>query len=455
MSNSTIVTTYENKPESSAFQKICSSVNFKKTLFAILPLMLAQIVQRFYPIIDNHYISNLGAEALLIHNIQYGFINFGQYIGSATAVSCLVFWNRAEYHGKQGGIFYINMGMCIGASLLFALIASVFSNQILSHFSVPTEYYSLASRYFHLGLCNMVLQALYIGLIGIVISVNKERLSLFFSLALLGFNIVSDSLVIHFLFSGAITPQNVSPAMLTIIVANMSMVAVCIGIMLYLLKNQIKHCTLSKTKEVLKIWFNEIGGAFISGFYPIIYLFQLGQIATNGSLLVTYQLLMQLTAVFCIPILATMQVALRDAAAEQGRPWSGYAPHWVRVLNYFGLIPTQILLIIFMIFPIMLINMVFGYSTPVEHLSYIIIYLFASIIGQLGNAFTVAIRARKNSHLVTTGYFISDVIILVGGTQLLFLFHIASPMTAGIVMLIYTCCYTAINAYFALRKRFQ
>lgn len=455
MSNTTIAKTYESELENSTFQKVCSSVNFRKSLFAILPLILAQIVQRFYPIIDNHYISNLGTQALLIHNIQYGFINFGQYIGSATAVSCLVFWNRAEYRGKQGGIFYINMGMCLVISLFFALIAGVFSNQILSHFSVPTDYYPVAMKYFHLGLCNMVLQALYIGLIGIVISVNKERLSLLFSLALLGFNVLSDSLAIHFLFSGVITPQNISPAMLTIIIANMTMVAACIGVMLFLLKDQIKHYSFSKTKEVLKIWFNEMGGAFISGFYPIVYLFQLGQISTNGSLLVTYQLLVQLTAVFCIPILATMQVALRDASAEQGLPWSGYAPHWVRVLNYFGLIPTQILLVIYMIFPIMLINFVFGYVTPVEHLSYILIYLFASIIGQFGNAFTVAIRAKKNSHLVTTGYFICDVIILVGGTQLLFLFHIADPTTAGIVMLIYTCCYTAINAYFALRKRFQ
>lgn len=437
------------------FQKSISSIDIKKTLFAILPLFLAQIVQRFYPIIDNHYIASMGTQALLIHNIQYSFISLGQYIGGATAVSCLVFWKRANYVDKQGGVFYMHMGLCLAISLICTLIASYYSSNIMAHFSVPTEYYPLAMRYFHLGLCNMTLQAMYLGLIGIVIAVNKEKLSLIFSVVILTLNIVIDSLAIHFFYLGGNTPEQISPAMLTIILSNMAVILLCIGVMLRLIRKKIKHLSFAEYKEIFKIWINELGGAFISGVYPIIYIFQLGLLKTNGSMLVTYQLLVQLTAVFCIPILATMQVALRDASEEHGVIQSKHVPRWARELLYFGLIPTEILLCIFAIFPVLFIHFVFGYVTPDDQVSYIVIYLLASVIGQVGNALTVAIRARKKSHLVTAGYFICDVIVLVGGTQLLFLAHIANPMTAGIVMLIYTCVYTAINANFALRKKFK
>lgn len=453
MSDTTVDNACENEESrKEVFQKIGSSIDFKKTLFAILPLILVQILQRFSPIIDNHYIAYLGTQALLIHNIQYSFINLGQYIGGATAVSCLIFWKRADYRDKQSSIFYIHMGLCFSILLICMLVASYYSSSILAHFSVQPEYYPLALKYFNWGLCNMVLQAIYLALIGIVIAGNKEKLSLLFSIALLVLNIFADSLIIRLFFNGEISPQKISPAMFAIISSNIILITISIGIILGLLRKKIKLVSFCNFKEIFKIWINELGGAFISAVYPIIYLFQLGLVKTDSSLLVTYQLLMQLTAVFCIPILATMQVALRDASAEQGTPRLGYVPLWVRELTYFGLIPTEILLCIFMIYPVFLIQMVFGYHTPSDHVSYIVIYLFASMIGQFGNAFTVAIRAKKNSHLVTTGYFISDVIILVGGTQLLFIAHIANPMTAGLVMLIYTCVYTAINAYFALRK---
>jgi Na+-driven multidrug efflux pump len=394
----------------------------------------------------------LGTEALLIHNIQYSFINLGQYIGGATAASCLIFWKRAEYADKQGGIFYIHMGLCLGVSLICMLVASLYSEGILTHFSVNPEYYSLATKYFNLGLLNMGLQAMYLALIGIVIAVSRERLSLIFSIVLLLLNIVADSLIIHLFFTGGTSPQHIMLPMLAIIISNITLIAVSVGIIYWLLRNKIKQVNYGNSREILKIWANELGGAFISAAYPIVYLFQLGLVKTEGSLLVTYQLLTQLTAVFCIPILATMQVALREASAQQGMPRSSYIPLWVRELSYFGFIPTEILLLFFMMFPVLFIQLVFGYLTPADHVSFIVMYLFASMIGQIGNMLTVSIRAQKKSHLVTTGYFISDVIILVGGTQLLFFAHIDMPMTTGLVMLLYTCVYTLMNAYFAFRK---
>jgi Na+-driven multidrug efflux pump len=62
----------------------------------IIPLVIAQLLQRLYPAVDNRYLSTLGSQALLIYNLQYNFVNLGQFIGIATSFSALLFWNRKE-----------------------------------------------------------------------------------------------------------------------------------------------------------------------------------------------------------------------------------------------------------------------------------------------------------------------------------------------------------------------
>src|SRR5579872_3248762 len=173
-------------------------------LFVVLPIIGAQILQKLYPIADNHFITILGTQALLIHNIQYSFINLGQYIGSATAISFLIFWKRKECIGQQKSIFVIHLGFCLLASLLCMFIAAYYTDEILSHFSVEAKYYDLAKTYFRCGLMNMVLQAVYLSLMGVVIASSKERLSLVLSVTSLILGVLIDSIAIHIIFSGSV-----------------------------------------------------------------------------------------------------------------------------------------------------------------------------------------------------------------------------------------------------------
>lgn len=424
----------------------------KLILFAVVPIILAQVIQKLYPIVDNHYITILGTQALLIHNIQFSFISLGQYIGTATATSCLIFWKRTEYLEKQKAVLVMHVALCVISVLFCVGIAGIYTNQIFSHFSVQPEYYALAKVYFHIGLINMSLQAIYLTLMGIIIAANKEKLNLIFSIIFLTINILADSIAIHIIFSGVVSPEHIFPVMLTIILSNCALLTFCIIFMGRLILKHTQGWQIPNVLEIFKIWMNELGGAFISGVYPIIYIFQLGAVKSTGSMLITYQLLLQLTTVFCIPLLATMQIALRDASASGGK-WSiASVPRWWQELFYFGLLPTQILLIIFILVPDWAIRLVFGYVVPADHNSFIVLFLLASIIGQIGNALTVPIRARKNSHLVTTSYFIADILVMLGGMQLIIMHHWANPTTTGIVTLVYASIYFLINLCFAFRK---
>lgn len=443
-----------------AYDKIVGTIQFfqfpigiKGIFYSVLPIMFIQALQRIYPIIDNHFITVLGTQALLIHNIQYSFISLGQYIGAATATSYLIFWRRDENSDKQRSIFIIQFGLCFLVTLFCVLFATLYTKEILNHFSVQKEYYHLATVYFHLGLINMLFQAIYLALIGVIIAEKMEKLSLFFSIILLSLNFLVDYVAIHFIFSGMISPSHIFPAMMVIVMSTLLMLLFAVIILIYIVLKRTNGWHLPNIRQVFKIWSNELGGAFISGIYPIIYIFQLGAVKASGSILITYQLLLQLTSVFCIPLLSIMQIALRDASAVDGKNTDQQkAPRWWQKLFYFGLVPTQLLLIVFTVVPVFFISKVFGYIVPSEQVIFVQLFLIASIIGQFGNALTVPIRARKKSHLVTTSYFIADVIIMLGGMQLIIFLGHANPVNTGLVTLTYATVYLFINAYFSFRK---
>lgn len=428
-------------------------LEWQLALFAIMPIVLAQLSQRLFPVIDNHYLSQLGNQALLIHNIQYSFIYLGQYIGGATATSCLIFWKRSEYVNKQKYLSLVHLGFCFSIATLSAIAAYYFTSPILSHFSVDPEYMSVAKTYFHIGLVNMVLQACYLALAGMLIATGQEKLGLMISLVLMLLNIFGDSIAIHMFFSGMISPQNIFNAMLVIGLSTTLFLFILNCVTAHRVLRKADNWGIPNVKEVLRIWGNELGNALISGIYPIIYAFQLGAIKSSSSLLVTYQLALQFATLFCIPLMATMQISLRDAVNEDTDISHPTSATWWKKLLYLGLIPTQLLLVIGMIFPNQFLKLLYGYTTPNDHAGFVTLFFLASIIGQIGNAITVPIRARKKSHYLTLSYFISDVVFMLGGMQLIIFLGIGTPIATGVVTLVFATAYFLLNLYFCVGRR--
>lgn len=426
--------------------------DLSKIYLSVLPLILAQILQRLYFVVDNHYISVLGEQALLIHNIQFSFLYIGQYIGAATGISCLIFWKREEYRNQQNAVFNFHMMLCFMATLICVIGAGIFSNQIMRYFNVPDNYLKMSIYYFDYGLFNMTLQSLYVGMFGVAVASGKEKLTLITSGIMLLIAVFVDRFAVYQIFDGQPSSTSIGKPLFIIIIANS--IILMIGILILFILNRQKKLDkkLIGVKTIFKVWINELGAGFLTGFDPIIYVFQLGLVTTKESLLVTYQLLMQLAGIFCIPLYAVMQIAVRDASEKFRSQEKGLLPEWLKTLILFGLIPTTLLMTVYLIFLQEFFTLIYHYMIPSDQMSYVLLFLVGSILGQVGNALTVPVRAKKNSHLVTLGYLLSDFLVLLAGMQIIIFFNIATPFAAGIVMFSYTVFYTLLNGYFARKS---
>lgn len=428
--------------------------NISSGIILILPIFFLNLFQKLFPVVDNHYIALLGEQSLLIHGVQNSFISLGQYIGSATATACLIFWPRTEYSGQQKTIFIFHLLLCFIIIAITAIIANYNSQTILVHFHIKSEYLKLAHIYFKIGLCNMILQAMYLTLNGLMLATGQQKLGLFFYLFLLLFNIFSDSIAVHYFFTGEITPDGVLPAMLIIgSSTTVFLILLCI-IMTRRILVLADDWNTTEFYSQFKIWLAELGSAFISGIYPVIYAFQLGSIKSEDSLLVSYQLALNLTSVICAPLMASMQLSLLKASEEDSINNSIYTtpPKWWGELLYIGLIPSQLLLIITTLFISQSFGLIYNYKVPFSHFNFVLLFFIATIIGQIGNALTVFIRAKKRNLLITKCYFFADIIIMLGGMQLIIFTEHTTPNATGIVTLLYAIFYTGVNFYY-LRKK--
>ena len=154
--------------------------------------------------------------------------------------------------------------------------------------------------------------------------------------------------------------------------------------------------------------------------------------------------------VFSLPLLACVQIAVRDASAFISRQnintKTSRIPHWWQQLFYTGLIPTLFLLGIATVAPTLIISRFYGYATPLDHIPFLSIFFFACLIGQIGNTLTIPIRARKKSILVTKNFLIAEFLIMLGGTQFMLLSQRATPWNLGNLTLLFTIFYLLLNS---------
>src|SRR5262249_47028719 len=114
-------------------------------------------------------------------------------------------------------------------------------------------------------------------------------------------------------------------------------------------------------------------------------------------------------------------------------------------LLYAGLLPTIILLIIGILFPVGIFSSVYSYVPPIDQISFIPIFFFACLVGQFANVLTVPIRSRKKNYLMTRNFFLAEFIVMLGGTQLLIWYNLSTPFNAGVVILLFVLAQLALN----------
>lgn len=419
------------------------------THFAVLiPLAISQVLQRLYHIIDNRYINVLGKDALLIHNIQYNFVVLGLSLGAATATSCLVFWRRQESQGKQGSILIRHLQFYGGLALTFAGVFALMSAHVVAHFQIPDSLAPLARIYFFLGIMNMVLHGLYGSLDGMLIASGQQKRSMIFASLLALGNWGADALAIHVLYQPG-TPANgsIDTPLLFIGVSTLVLMAVMSLVAYRSVLRRIDGWERFPFKSIVQVWWAEAGLGVIRSITPIIYAYQLALVQASQGFLVTYQLALHVAYVFCLPLLAGTQLAVRDAAeaASKGGSTTGRQSWW-NVLLYTALLPTSLLLLIGMLVPGLVLRAFYGYSTPRDHLYFLSVFYIACLLGQLGNILLVPLRAMKKNALVTRNMLIAETGVLLGGTQLLIWFNIAKPETICWITMVYSLTHLLLNA---------
>lgn len=413
---------------------------------ALFPIIASQILQRLYPIIDNRYLAILGDKALYIHTIQYNFISFGQFIGIATYISCLVFWRRNECLNKQGSVLINHLILAGIFTSALAVIGWIFAEKILIYYRVDDTYLSLSVFYLKIGLCNMVLQALYGGLDGMLVGSKLQHKSMLIAFVLVISNMIIDSNVInsHY-FTGRSSASLILPMMVVGVSTTILLLIACV-VALILIIRRVQGWERFHLREMIIVWWGELGSYLIRGTVPFIYSYQLCFINATAGFLVTYQLALHLSYIFCYPLIAAMQIAIRDACeTESMRSTRHDIPRWWNTFLYTGMIPSTILIALGVVVSVPMMRVVYGYITPIDHVPFLILFFIGCWIGQWGNVFTIPLRAAKKSYLVTKNFFIAELIVMLAGTQLLIYMNAATPFSLGCVTLMFTFAYGFSN----------
>lgn len=422
----------------------------------LLPIVASQVLQRLYPIIDNRYLTGFGSEVLYIHSIQYNFVTFGQFVGLATYMSCLVFWRRKECLSKQGGILVSHLLLGGLFTVVLAVICCIYSSNILSYYKVNQAYLPLATFYLKIGLCNMVLQALYGGLDGMLVGSQQQKFSLYIAALLVIGNIAFDK---YALLMSVLPVNSISMLYFPMRIIGISttvLLITAIGAALILVTRRVKGWGMLPLKEMLPVWWGELGSYLIRGIVPFIYAYQLCFINSSAQFLVTYQLVLHISYLFCFPLIGAMQIAVRDAAIEDNssnKITSIAPPKWWNVYLYTGMIPSTILLVLGAVGSVPLMKLVYGYIAPASHIPFLALFFMGCLLGQWGNTFTIPLRVAKKSYLITKNFFIAELVVMLGGTQFLIYMNMATPAALGYVTLLFTAafCFSNLHDVYLLR----
>ncbi len=432
-------------------RKIRRLFEFPQSLYShfllLIPLIASQFFQRMFHIIDNRFVGILGSDALLIHNVQYNFILLGQLMSVATTTSMLVFWKRKEAQGKQGSLFLIHFLSALILSFLCAVVFFVLRSHLAEHFEISSYLLQLTKQYFIIGIINMVLQCIYGSIEGSLIATGKTKYCMFFSALLVAGNLVLDFISIQLFF----TQENrgIGAPLFSIGLSTTFLLLLVISIGIVIIKREADGWKRFPIKDILPVWSSEIGIAFVRSLLPLIYIYQLALIHASRGFIVSYQLTLHLAYLFCLPVGAGLQIAVSNASKAQSEEKDN--SQWFNVFFYTALLPTFFLLLFGALIPLPLIKILYNYEVPADHFTFIPVYFYACIVGQIGHVFSIPIRARKRNLVMTKNFLISEAGVLIGITQILIWLKQATPATICWATMAFTATYLFLNSY-SLRK---
>lgn len=357
-----------------------------------------------------------------------------------------MFWRRDECIKKQGSILVKHLFSAGMLCSMIGLIGWIYSARILNYYKIDERYLPVAIMYLKIGLVNMALQAIYGGLDGMLVASQQQNRSMFIAGILAIANIIIDHYAVYALFSGRIDAHSYYSPMLIIATSTTIFLLVAILISLVLVVKKVQGWEKFLLKEMMSVWSSELGTYIARGSIPFIYAYQLCFVNLTPGFLVTYQLALHISYLFCFPLVAAMQIAVRDGSAKlSGSTREKNIPSWWSAFLYTGLAPTTLLLGLGIIFSVSILKFSYGYTPPVDHMEFLAVFFMSCWVGQLGNTYAIPLRIAKKNYLVTKNFIIAEFMFMIGGTQFLIFFGVTDSFSLGCIIFIFSIIYFLLN----------
>lgn len=406
---------------------------------SLVALILAQIAQRLFFITDNHFIALLGHKLLLIHSIPFGLSMFGQFVGMACTTTVLVLWNRSGFKPYQGKIFLIIALIVLLVMLVFFIIFASFSSLILNHFHVTQQnpHYHIALIYFLISLLNICLLAFF-GLIGgILIAQSKASSFCLLSVILLLTKWIINSFIVDWLALPPYTKLLIIGGSTGLILLMLIIIAGIYGL------HAVNFKAFPSLSTVTSIWMSEFWLGVIRASTPFLITLQLAVI--HKYLIVTYQLVIHLAYLICIPLSSCINLGVKQASALVSKNKGNWLNLVLKQFFYKGLLPTEILLVVTILFCSTVFSYLYNQTLSRPQHIFVLCFLLATMIGQISNLMTIVIRAYKKNHWITLNFLLSELIVMVGGIQMSIYFGWATTLLAGLFYIAFTTAYLFLN----------
>lgn len=421
----------------------------------VIPLTASLFLQRYFQILDNQFLTRINDKALTLFNINSSLGIIGNFIGYATITSVFILWKQEEHRNQQKSILNNNLKLATLACAVVVFILTPFLKEISLHYKTWGTFGAFSVVYLFIGLINIVCLTGYLVLDGFLIATNKIGGSVKISFWIVATKFLTYFCLYKFInIDGIISPDEIQAVLL---------LGLLLTVLLYLLAAAIiykkvasdlpRNSNSMSLKEITSIWKHEFLFSFVRFATPLVYAYQIGFVKTESSFLVTYNLLLHLSYILCLPVMAGLQLAIRDASDPQSKH------QWFYQFLYTSYIPAALFMLGVSVFPEIIIKYFYGYTIPATHYSFVVIYCVACVFGQIGHIFSVPLRANKRSKLVSRNILIAELGVLIGGAQLLIFLDLLSPENLGIITFLFCLVYSGLNIisarkYFSSKKVF-
>lgn len=436
---------------------------FRQHMWILLPLIATQLLQKLQDLVDDRLMNALGLPALTIHNVQGSLYALSQEIGLISATSLLIFWKRKETVGKQRSVLILHLFLTLFLTLFICFFTYKNTSTLCRHFNVPDDYLGTAETYLQFGIANLILRALYVPVNTILIAVNQRMRSVVCICTIVALKSLLAWYCAASLWNKQVNVQSVTQPML---VYSVGASILSIGLLFYSTRWIFKLADgwgPFSIWHTLRVWPGEIGIGAVSALSPLFFSFQIAKVNTAPGFFVTYQIALHLTCLLTLPVLAGIQVAVRDASAEhseatgveKGAMKPLHKSKWWPKFFFASLIPTTIGLSFAAMFPAQIIHWIYGYEIPKEHYTFLPIFFAAWIFFQFGSVFLIMLRASQRNHVATRNIMISGFLVQIGLTQILIWMGVCTSLGVGLVLVASCVTYMLLNWHSAFKLQLR